>query len=67
MTELTLTQDVLKQTIKEAVAETLREESEIFYDIIRQVLEDFALAEAINEGRQTELVDRQEIFDLFDA
>ncbi len=47
--------------MKEAVAKTLREERDLLYEVISQVLEDFALSEAICEGRGTEFVDKQEI------
>ena len=53
--------------MKEAVAKTLREERDLLYEVISQVLEDFALSEVICEGRGTEFVDKQEIFDLLVA
>lgn len=49
--------------LKEALAETLHEQRELLCEVFAEVLEDFALAEAIREGRRTERVDRDEVFD----
>ncbi len=52
----------LKQALKEALAETLQEQRGLFQEVFAEVLEDFALGEAIREGRKTELVSREEVF-----
>ena len=49
--------------MKEAIAETLREERELLHEIIVEVLKDFALAEAIREGRESKIVQRDEVLD----
>jgi len=54
----------LKQALKEALTETLYEQRELLHEVFAEVLEDFALAEAISEGRQTERVKRDEVFDI---
>jgi len=53
----------MKRVLKEALAETLHEQRELLCEVFAEVLEDFALAEAIREGRRTERVDRDEVFD----
>ena len=57
----------LKQALKEAITETLHEQREWLHEVFAEVLEDFALAEAIREGRQMERVGREEIFDILDG
>lgn len=54
----------LKQTVKEALAETLNEQRELLHDVFVEVIEDLALAEAIRKGRETETVDREEVLQL---
>ncbi|HSR69225.1 MAG TPA: hypothetical protein VLU25_14915 [Acidobacteriota bacterium] len=56
----------LKQAIKEALTETLNEQRDVLRDLLAEVLEDVALVEAIEQGRQTESVDRARIFDLLE-
>lgn len=57
-------QDTLKQAMKEALAETLHEEREFLHEVFAEVLEDFALAEAIREGRETKVVQRDEVLQI---
>jgi hypothetical protein len=52
---------MLKQAIKEALAETLQEQRDLFHDIFAEVLENVALGDAIREGQQTDIVNREEI------
>jgi len=62
MANADITQDSLKQAMKEALVETLNEQRDLFRTVFYEVLEDFALSEAIQEGEETELVSREEIF-----
>lgn len=59
--------EAMKQALKEALAETLHEQRGLLHEVFAEVLEDFALAEAIREGRQTERVDRAEVFDALEG
>jgi DNA gyrase/topoisomerase IV subunit B len=52
----------LKQALKEALAETLREQRDLLHEVFTEVLEDFALAEAIREGQKTKRASRKEVF-----
>lgn len=52
----------LKQTLKEALVETLHEQRELLHEVFAGVLEDFALAEAIREGQKTRAASRDDVF-----
>ncbi len=56
--------EALKQAMKAALAETLSENRDFFREVLTGVLEDFALVEAIKEGRKTEKVDRSRISNI---
>ena len=62
MVQTNINPEALKATLKEAIAETLREERPLLHEIFAEVLEDFALGEAIREGLRTERASREEIF-----
>ena len=49
------------RALKEALAETLHEHREFLYEIFAEVVEDYALVDAIRRGRQTDEVPRDEI------
>ena len=59
-----LTQGALKRALKEALTETLHEQRELLHEVFAEVLEDFALAEAIREGQKTKPAARDEVFRL---
>jgi Asp-tRNA(Asn)/Glu-tRNA(Gln) amidotransferase C subunit len=62
MTQMMIDNERLKDVLKEAMLELLQERKDIFQDAFAEVLEDFALARAIDEGLQTEQVSRDEVF-----
>ncbi|HUT55958.1 MAG TPA: hypothetical protein VM658_21385 [bacterium] len=51
-----------KELLKEAVFEALRENRDLIYDVVAEVMEDAALAKAIQEGEPTGTVSREEVF-----
>ncbi len=57
----------LKALLKEALIEVLEQRREWFSAILVEALEDIALVQAIKEGEATEIVSRDEIFDLLGA
>lgn len=57
----------LKQTVKEALAETLQEQRELIREVVAEALEDLALAEAIREGRKTKLAKRETVLGRLQA
>jgi hypothetical protein len=66
MSETTL-DPVLHQQIKQAVAEALREQREVLQEIFLEVVEDVGLREAIREGRESEDIERERIFELLEG
>ena len=57
----------LKALLKEALVEVLDQRQEWFSALLTEALEDIALVQAIKEGETTEVVSREEIFDLLGA
>ena len=62
MAQTPVSQLALKEALKEALIETLQEQRALLHEIFAEVLEDFALAEAIRAGRKTEATSREEVF-----
>jgi len=67
MERLPVNPNTLKKTLKEALAEALHEERELFHDLFLEVLEDFALGEAIREGLETERTSRNRVFSVLEG
>jgi thermostable 8-oxoguanine DNA glycosylase len=67
MAQASIPEDTLKQAMKEALTETFAEERDLFREVVVEALEDFALAEAIEEGQQTEKVSRERILDTLEG
>lgn len=62
MPKKTVVEPILKQTLKEALAETLHEQRGLLEEVFAQVVEDIAMSRAIRAGRKTKLATRQEVF-----
>jgi len=56
----------LKQALKSAIVEVLEERKDLVREVLEEALEDIALARAIEEGDQSELVTRDEVFDALE-
>ena len=67
MAEAPIPREELKQATKEAFAETLLEHRDLFREVFAEVLEDFALVEAMEEGRKSQAVERGKIIDLLEG
>lgn len=67
MAQNAIDREALKRTLKEALAETLHEEREFLHDVFAEVLEDFALGEAIQEGLETPQATREEVFNVLEG
>lgn len=61
-----INQEQLKKVIKTALVEVLEERQDLLHDAIEDALEDVAFVRAIEEGETTELVQRKEVFKLFE-
>ena len=57
----------LKEVFKQAIAELLQERRDLLYDVLIEVLEDVALANAIKEGEETEIVPRKQVFKTLES
>ena len=57
----------LKEVFKQAFAELLQERRDLLYDVFTEVLEDIALANAIKEGEETEIVSRDQVFKILQS
>ena len=57
----------LKALLKEALVEVLEQRREWFSALMAEALEDIAFVQAIKEGETTEIVSRDEIFELLGA
>src|SRR6266850_2332003 len=56
----------LKEALKSAIVEILEERKDLVRDLLEEALEDIALARAIEEGEQSQLVTRDEVFDALE-
>lgn len=52
----------LKEALKSAIVEILEERKDLVREVLEEALEDIALARAMEEGEQSELVTRDEVF-----
>ena len=66
MSEITLNPEQLKEILKSAIFELLRENRKEVSDFLAEIIEDVAMERAIAEGETTELVSREAIFKLLE-
>ena len=64
MSEITLDETKLKELLKAAIFELLKEQKEVFSEILTEALEDIGMENAIKEGENTETVNREQIFKI---
>jgi dsDNA-binding SOS-regulon protein len=67
MSEAILNSDRLKELLKSAIVELLRDNREEVSEFLTEIIEDIAMERAISEGETTELVSRESIFQLLDS
>jgi len=65
--DIPINQDQLKDLIKAAVTEALEEHRDLLHKVVEEALEDVALVRAIEEGENTELIERKEVFKLLEG
>ena len=56
----------IKDLLKDALLELVQERKDLLYDIVAEVVEDLALAKAIQEGENTDTVPREDVFNVLD-
>lgn len=66
MPEITLDSERLKEILKNAIVELIRENREEVSEFLAEIIEDIAMERAIVEGEDTELVSRESIFQLLE-
>ncbi|MBW4517758.1 MAG: hypothetical protein KME11_21345 [Timaviella obliquedivisa GSE-PSE-MK23-08B] len=66
MSEITLNPDQLKEILKSAIVELLRENQKEVSDFLAEIIEDVGMERAIAEGATTEIVSRESIFQLLE-
>jgi len=57
----------LKDVVKEALVEIMQERRDLLRDLFEEALEDLALARAMEEGRQTAIIGRHEVFSILEG
>jgi hypothetical protein len=67
MVQTNLNERQLKQALKEAFVEMLQEQRGLLHEVFAEVLEDFALVEAIRVGQKTKKVTRDEVFRVLEG
>ncbi|EDN67091.1 hypothetical protein BGP_1558 [Beggiatoa sp. PS] len=64
MSDIIINEEQLKTIFKTAIIEVIEEKRELFQGLLEEVIEEIALVRAIEEGRQTETISREEVFKL---
>lgn len=67
MGDVIVSEDALRQLLRQAVADALEDRRDLLRDVTAEVLEDAALSEAIRQGKATDLVDRASVFAELDG
>ncbi|MEH2000867.1 MAG: hypothetical protein V7L00_19330 [Nostoc sp.] len=66
MSEITINPDQLKEILKSAIAELIRDNRKEVSEFMAEIIEDVAMEQAIAKGETTELVSRESIFQLLE-
>lgn len=64
--EMIIDEGIIKKLFKEALVEVLEERKDLLHELLAEVIEDIALARAIQEGEDTVPVSKQEVLKLLD-
>ncbi len=57
----------IKDLFKQAIIEAIEEKKEVVHDLLMEVMEDFAMVRAIEEGESSGNISRGEVFDILDG
>jgi hypothetical protein len=61
---LSISDEKLKEIMKEAVIEIIKEKRKVFYEILLEAIEEVGLANAIREGRKNKFVGEDRILKM---
>ncbi len=67
MLESRLSEAQIKDLVKAAILEILQERRDLLKDLMAEALADLALVKSINEGKESESVDRETIFGILES
>jgi len=67
MSQLIVEEEQIKNLVKEAILELVREQREVLCDALAEVIEDLALGRAIQEGESTETASRAEVLRVLEG
>lgn len=56
----------LKEALKAAIFEVLEERRDFLRDLVEEAVEDVALVRAIDDGQRTEVIGRDEVFEILE-
>lgn len=65
--EITVSDDKLKQVLKEIMVELIQDKKDVMSKIISDALEDVGLAQAIKQGRKNKFVDESRILEILES
>ncbi len=66
MRHASLSETQVKELLKQAFVELLEERRDLLYDLFAEVIEDLALARAIEQGESTESVSKEEVLEILE-
>jgi len=58
-------EDQLKAVFKAAIIEVIEDKRDLFKELLYEAIEEIAMVRAIEEGRQSEYISREDVFKLF--
>ncbi len=64
--QITLQENQIKSMLEEIIFKLFQERKDIFREIIEEIIEDIGLTEAIKEGRKSNFVTQDKIFEVID-
>lgn len=67
MASILIDEAKLKEALKSAIVEILEERKDLLREALEEALEDIALVRAIEEGEQSKLVTRDEVFKALES
>ena len=65
--ELTISDEQIKDFMKEVVIEMIKDKKDLFYEIVLEAIEEVALANAITEGREDNFVSEDKILGVLEG
>jgi hypothetical protein len=64
MTQVSIEESQLKEALKTAIIEIFEERQDLFYDLIVEIAEDIALANAIKEGENSASISKEAVLEI---